>query len=129
VTPVSIDYPQSSAPNGAPRLEHSADPSVLKPCRHRASLAELTHDLKNPLAVIRAGTQLLDRQLSCPEPIGPAAVRDGLAQIDAASARLALLLGDLLDVVSSGAVDVATRDGAGTTISVRLPVTPPRATS
>src|SRR5437762_1332545 len=101
VTAVLIERP-SSAPNGAAELCHAADPRALPPCPRRVLLAELTHDLKNPLAVIRGNAQLLERRLSRPEPIGLVAVRDGLAQIEAATTRMALLLEDLLDAVSSG---------------------------
>jgi hypothetical protein len=122
-------------PSGASPAQTESGSSVgadgLPPCPYRELLTMLTHDLKNPLALIRGGTQLLDRRLSRPRPIGPAAVRAGLAQIEAASTRMNLLLDDLLDAVSFGAelapvrpsrpVDLTTCEGAGTTVVVHLP--------
>jgi signal transduction histidine kinase len=93
-------------PTGASPAPTEDPPSAvadgLPPCPYRELLTGLTHDLKNPLALIRGGAQLLDRRLRRPEPIGRAAVRAGLAQIEAASARMNLLLDDLLDAVSFG---------------------------
>jgi signal transduction histidine kinase len=66
-------------------------------------LADLTHDLKNPLAVVRGGAQLLNRRLSRPGPLDPGAVREGLALIESATGRMTLLLEDLLDAVAAGA--------------------------
>jgi signal transduction histidine kinase len=70
---------------------------------HRALLADLVHDLKNPLSVVRGGAQMLSRRLNGVEPVDPAVVRDGLAQIEHASTRMTLLLDDLLDALAVGA--------------------------
>jgi two-component system sensor histidine kinase MtrB len=70
---------------------------------YRALLADLAHDLRNPLAVVRGGAQLLNRRLSRPGSVDPATIREGLVQIEDASARMTLLLDDLLDAVAVGA--------------------------
>jgi signal transduction histidine kinase len=69
---------------------------------YRALLGGLAHDIKNPLAVVRAGAQLLDRRLSRPVPVDPTVLRAGLKQIENASNRMTLLLDDLLDALAAG---------------------------
>jgi len=70
---------------------------------YRALIGDLAHDLRNPLAVVRGGAQLLKRRLGRPEPVDQATIQEGLAQIEDASARMTLLLDDLLEAVATGA--------------------------
>jgi signal transduction histidine kinase len=70
---------------------------------YRALLGDLAHDIKNPLAVVRAGAQLLDRRLSRPAPVAPAVLRAGLKQIESATTRMTLLQDDLLEALAAGA--------------------------
>ncbi|GEM_PF-2403815 len=60
-------------------------------------LAAVTHDLKNPLAVIRGTAQTLQRQLTR-GPIAQEALLARLQSIDAAAQRLETQLNDLQDV-------------------------------
>jgi PAS domain S-box-containing protein len=76
---------------------------ISTPSRDRGDgLADLAHDLKKPLAVVRGGAQLLNRRLGRPEPLDRGAIREGLALIEGATGRTTLLLKDLLEAVASG---------------------------
>jgi signal transduction histidine kinase len=66
-------------------------------------LAELAHDLEKPLAVIRAHAPLLDRTLERSDGLDAAELRRDLVRIQAASARLMLLLDDLVDAGAEAA--------------------------
>lgn len=61
-------------------------------------LASASHDLKNPLASIKAGAQLLQRRLGQTGAIDPIALRDGLHRLDAIATRAAGLVDELLDL-------------------------------
>jgi signal transduction histidine kinase len=58
----------------------------------------LTHDLRNPLAVIRGQTQLARRQVSRLENLGTSALFDRLGYIDEAVSQIDTMLGQLLDM-------------------------------
>ncbi len=62
-----------------------------------ALLASISHDLKSPLTVIRGHAQLLQVKAKRPG-VEPAELIDGLGKIDAAAARMASQLTELLDV-------------------------------
>jgi signal transduction histidine kinase len=61
-------------------------------------LASASHDLKNPLASIKATAQLLERRLDHPETLDLERVRDGLERVDAIATRAAGLVEELLDL-------------------------------
>ncbi|MER3437196.1 MAG: hypothetical protein C4346_06170, partial [Chloroflexota bacterium] len=62
-----------------------------------ALLASISHDLKSPLTVIRGHAQLLQVKAKRPG-VEPAELVEGLGKIDAAAARMAAQLTELLDV-------------------------------
>lgn len=62
-----------------------------------ALLASISHDLKSPLTVIRGHAQLLQVKAKRPGT-NPAELTEGLMKIDAAAARMASQLTELLDV-------------------------------
>jgi PAS domain S-box-containing protein len=61
-------------------------------------LASASHDLKNPLASIKAGVQLLQRRLDRPEGADPTRLREGLQRLDSTVTRAAGLVEELLDL-------------------------------
>ena len=61
-------------------------------------LASASHDLKNPLASIKATVQLLQRRLDRPEGADPNRLREGLQRLDATVTRAAGLVEELLDL-------------------------------
>jgi signal transduction histidine kinase len=73
------------------------EPALGAPPGYEDMLAALARDLKNPLAVIRAGAQHLDPTLERSAGRDAAELRRGLARIQAESERLMLLLDDLVD--------------------------------
>jgi len=61
-------------------------------------LASASHDLKNPLASIKATAQLLQRRLDRPGPPDVDRLREGLRRVDAIASRAAMLVEELLDL-------------------------------
>jgi len=61
-------------------------------------LASASHDLKNPLASIKASVQLLQRRLDRPEGADPERIREGLQRLDSTVTRAAGLVVELLDL-------------------------------
>jgi signal transduction histidine kinase len=61
-------------------------------------LSAASHDLRNPLAAIRGTAQLLQRQLAVQHTLPPERITSGLANIEAASGRLASLIDSLRDL-------------------------------
>jgi signal transduction histidine kinase len=61
-------------------------------------LASASHDLKNPLASIKATAQLLERRLDRPDTLDLDRVREGLERVDAIATRAAGLVEELLDL-------------------------------
>jgi signal transduction histidine kinase len=61
-------------------------------------LASASHDLKNPLASIKATAQLLQRRMDRPQPLDLARMREGLQRIDAIASRAAGVVEELLDL-------------------------------
>jgi signal transduction histidine kinase len=61
-------------------------------------LASASHDLKNPLASIKATAQLLRRRLERAEPLDVERLRDGLQRIDGIVTRAGGLVDELLDL-------------------------------
>lgn len=61
-------------------------------------LASASHDLKNPLASIKAGAQLLLRRLNATHTVDFDALREGLERMDAIATRAAGLVDELLDL-------------------------------
>jgi PAS domain S-box-containing protein len=61
-------------------------------------LAAVSHDLKNPLAVIRGHTQFLQLRMSRPGGVEPEQVAKSLATIDAAGEQMTAQLSELADV-------------------------------
>ncbi|HLI26556.1 MAG TPA: hybrid sensor histidine kinase/response regulator [Chloroflexota bacterium] len=74
-------------------------------------LASISHDLKNPLASIKANAQLLQRRLQAEQPLERAAVAERLGHIARAATQMARLLDDLVD---------ATRFEAGRELALQL---------
>jgi PAS domain S-box-containing protein len=64
-------------------------------------LAAVSHDLKNPIGVIKAHVQLLQRMLDRGTMLDADHLRDRMAAIDAMGTRMALLLDDMTDVARS----------------------------
>jgi signal transduction histidine kinase len=60
-------------------------------------LSTTAHDLKNPLASIKAQAQLLERRATRAEGLDSARVVEGLQGIDASTTRMARLVNELLD--------------------------------
>ena len=60
-------------------------------------LATVTHDLKNPLAIIKGYSQVMQRLAARPGQELPASVNSGLIHIDQASAKMVAMLDELLD--------------------------------
>jgi signal transduction histidine kinase len=60
-------------------------------------LASAAHDLKNPLANMKAQAQLLHRRVSRAGTVQPQQVLRGLENVDGSATRMALLVDDLLD--------------------------------
>jgi signal transduction histidine kinase len=71
---------------------------ALSPRDYSALLASLAHDLKNPLTRIRGRAQLLQRRLSQPEALDREQLAEELAQIEAATTRMAMLLDEVVDL-------------------------------
>jgi signal transduction histidine kinase len=63
-----------------------------------AFLAAASHDLKNPLAIVKAQAQLLMRRARRSDNPDTSAMVDGLRSIDQATRRLAGMVNELLDV-------------------------------
>jgi PAS domain S-box-containing protein len=63
-----------------------------------AFLAAASHDLKNPLAIVKAQAQLLMRRARRADNPDTGAMVDGLRSIDQATRRLAGMVNELLDV-------------------------------
>jgi signal transduction histidine kinase len=82
------------------------NPAYGAPPRYEGMLAALAHDLKNPLALIRANAQLLTRRLGRTASPDAASIQAGLGQIEAATRRMALLLDDLLDAGTIGEAEL-----------------------
>jgi PAS domain S-box-containing protein len=61
-------------------------------------LASASHDLKNPLASVKATAQLLQRRLDRPGPLDNDRLREGLTRIDQISTRAAGVVDELLDL-------------------------------
>jgi signal transduction histidine kinase len=61
-------------------------------------LASASHDLKNPLASIKATAQLLQRRLDRPGPLDVDRLHDGLRRVDSIATRAAMLVEELLDL-------------------------------
>jgi PAS domain S-box-containing protein len=61
-------------------------------------LASASHDLKNPLASIKATAQLLERRLDRPDALDLDRLREGLERVDAIATRAAGLVEELLDL-------------------------------
>src|SRR5205823_14873500 len=60
-------------------------------------LSIVSHDLGNPLGVIKASTKLLQRHLAQPDMLDTDRVTHGIARIDAAATRMHALVNDLTD--------------------------------
>ena len=71
---------------------------ALSPQDYRTLFATLAHDLKNPLTRIRARAQLLRRRAGRPEPLDREQLAEGLAQIEAAATRVAMLLDEVVEL-------------------------------
>ncbi len=63
-----------------------------------AFLAELAHDLKNPLAIIRGGTQLIQARARRGLSVEPDLLAARLEQIVRATTRMSALVDDQLDI-------------------------------
>ncbi len=63
-------------------------------------LASASHDLKNPLASIKATAQLLDRRLDRPGELDRERLREGLHRLDTIATRAGGLVDELLDLAS-----------------------------
>lgn len=63
-------------------------------------LASVSHDLKNPLAVIKARAQILQRRAQKIEGDMGQRLADGLGAIDASATRMTRLINDLTDLVN-----------------------------
>jgi signal transduction histidine kinase len=69
---------------------------------YRTVLATLAHDLKNPLTRIRGRSQLLQRSVRESESLDRRQLEEGLAQIEAATRRMAFLLDELVHLSATG---------------------------
>jgi signal transduction histidine kinase len=70
----------------------------------------VSHDLKNPLAVIKARAQLLRRQLARREAPDVERLDDGLAQIERTASAMVAMLDELMDVAYTPSASPPTPD-------------------
>ena len=87
----------TTSPAGRPRAastcgqrDRARPQQAFSPRDYRTLLASLAHDLKNPLTRIHARAQLLQRRVGRPEALDRAQVSGELAQIEAATMRMAI---------------------------------------
>ena len=107
--PVELWFRRLDLPSGSVRIGAMRDISERRAAERAREevLAAVSHDLKNPIGVIKAHIQLLQRSLDRGRALEPAALRERLAAIDAMSTRMALLLDDMTDVARSERGEVA----------------------
>jgi PAS domain S-box-containing protein len=74
---------------------------------HRTFLSSVSHDIRNPLAVIRGQAQVLRRRTErAGAPPPPDVLTAGLTQIETSAAQLGTLLDELVAIASSRAGDL-----------------------
>ncbi len=103
LVPVELWFRRLDLPSGSVRIGAMRDISERRASERARDevLAAVSHDLKNPIGVIKAHTQLLQRTLDRGGELDPDRLRERLATIDAMGTRMALLLDDMTDVARS----------------------------
>jgi signal transduction histidine kinase len=81
-------------------VHSDASGSAPVPLSHgkRTQLAILAHDLKTPLAIIRARAQMMQRRMGQADIPDRQQIQEAFGQIEGATARMAVLLDDLIGV-------------------------------
>lgn len=104
LVPVELWFRRLDLPSGAVRIGAMRDISARREAERTREevLSLVSHDLKNPIGVIKAHIQLLQRRMDRGRPLEPDELRKRLAAIDAMSSRMVLLLDDMTDVARSG---------------------------
>jgi PAS domain S-box-containing protein len=97
--PVDVHGRAVELPEGRVFLIQWLDASARKAAERFEDefLAELAHDLNNPLTAARTQTQLLRRRLQR-GPLPPARIEEGIATIEAGTQRMARRINELADV-------------------------------
>jgi PAS domain S-box-containing protein len=103
LVPVELWFRKLELPSGTVRIGAMRDISERRAAdRAREEvLAAVSHDLRNPIGVIKAHVQLLLRMLDRGKAPEGEQLRERLAAIDAMGSRMALLLDDMTDVARS----------------------------
>ena len=91
-----VDLNRELRNTGAARDRAIADLQQLLRARDEF-LSSAAHDLKNPLANMKAQAQVLQRRVARPGGIPPEKLLAGLESIDGSATRMAALINDLLD--------------------------------
>ncbi len=101
--PVELWFRRLDLPSGQARIGAMRDISERRASERARDevLAAVSHDMKNPIGVIKAHTQLLQRMLDRGGELDADRMRERLATIDAMSTRMTLLLDDMTDVARS----------------------------
>jgi PAS domain S-box-containing protein len=101
--PVELWFRKLTLPSGTVRIGALRDISERRAAdkAREEVLAAVSHDLRNPIGVIKGHVQLMLRMLDRGKAPEPERLRDRLASIDAMGSRMVSLLEDMTDVARS----------------------------